>query len=837
MNKKSIKSFIALFVVAGSLAVPAISGMGILLDSGTTRTAEPTAHEEAIVRELTVRYLPGVSEVDDEGYPNGTRHIDGIEFSQGNTYPNGILGLKVDPALTSSRAFEVAANIRKTGMVEFADPMFPLRADTESSQWQTCVSTGGTNDPCVAKQAWYLDAINASAGWNDSSANTPFAVVAVVDTGQLNHPDIQANLLPGRDFIKRSFNVNTLTEERVYSDGFESSGDGDEVDADPTDMGQGRNDGQCRTNSAVYNLLQPTFNPAPARDSNWHGTAVASIIAAPRNNSTGIAGVAPAVKIVPVRVLGRCIETDDPSNLVDGIYWAAGVTVGGNTNANPAHVINLSLGSDTGIVDYCPTVYEEAINAAVARGSIVVASAGNASKPSREHTPSNCPNVISVGASNSSNVLARYSNINADISAPGGQLESGDFSGGILFASNTETRSLTTPVYQYKFGQGTSYSAPLVSAMIAMARTKFRTTDDVARLAPAKMKEAVEYAASLGVKCNQCGSGILTLSNLLSVVDPQAVPTFARSVTVQGGPNTTSQGLVSWNSPRSHQWNPITSYVARAYANPIGGSPVSTCSPESLAQLTCAFNGLEENTTYYASVVSTAANSGETPRSSFTTYRRAAAPTAVTATPGRGKVSLSWTQITDFGDFNGFGLYEVVAYSSAVGGSAVGTCYGGDSCDIDNLTGGVTYWFEVSAMTNQHPGGSMTSTRVSATPTAIANSSPSGNVPSSNNGNTPAIQQPAGSPAVNTPGATPAVPTATSRVGRSLTSTTLLRAAKAKAVKGSTISYSINRDDRRNCQVSGKVIRAIRKGTCRVTITQKPKRGQSIRSTVMVRIS
>jgi hypothetical protein len=193
---------------------------------------------------------------------------------------------------------------------------------------------------------------------------------------------------------------------------------------------------------------------------------------------------------------------------------------------------------------------------------------------------------------------------------------------------------------------------------------------------------------------------------------------------------------------------------------------------------------------------------------------------------------LSWTQITDFGDFNGFGLYEVIAYSSAVGGSAVGTCFGGDTCDIENLTGGVTYWFEVSAMTNQHPGGSMASTRVSATPTAIATSSPSGNVPSSNNGSTPAIQQPTSSP-----GATPVLQTATSKVGRSLTSTTLLRAAKVKAVKGSTISYSINRADRRNCQVSGKVIRAVRKGTCRVTITQKPKRGQSIRSTVMVRIS
>ncbi|MFP3599986.1 S8 family serine peptidase, partial [Chryseobacterium sp. SIMBA_029] len=80
-----------------------------------------------------------------------------------------------------------------------------------------------------------------------------------------------------------------------------------------------------------------------ARNSSWHGTHVAGIIAAVAGNGKGIAGVAPQAKIVPVRVIGTC--GGYTSDIADGIRWAAGGSVSGApANANPARVINLSLG-------------------------------------------------------------------------------------------------------------------------------------------------------------------------------------------------------------------------------------------------------------------------------------------------------------------------------------------------------------------------------------------------------------------------------------------------------------------------------------------------------------
>ena len=74
------------------------------------------------------------------------------------------------------------------------------------------------------------------------------------------------------------------------------------------------------------------------------------------------------VKVEPVRVLGRC--GGFTSDIVDAIVWASGGTVAGvPDNANPADVINMSLGSQQA----CTNSYQTAIDAAVASGTTVVA--------------------------------------------------------------------------------------------------------------------------------------------------------------------------------------------------------------------------------------------------------------------------------------------------------------------------------------------------------------------------------------------------------------------------------------------------------------------------------
>jgi serine protease len=85
---------------------------------------------------------------------------------------------------------------------------------------------------------------------------------------------------------------------------------------------------------------------------------------------------------VPVRVLGKC--GGYTSDIADGIIWASGGTVTGvPANANPAKVINMSLGGSGA----CDTTTQNAINGARSRGTVVIVAAGNenanASTPAR----------------------------------------------------------------------------------------------------------------------------------------------------------------------------------------------------------------------------------------------------------------------------------------------------------------------------------------------------------------------------------------------------------------------------------------------------------------------
>ncbi len=110
-------------------------------------------------------------------------------------------------------------------------------------------------------------------------------VVAVIDTGITSHPELDSQVLPGYDFVSQYYDDSI---------GLEDTGrDGDGRDADPSDMGDWEEADYCYPDSEAY-------------DSSWHGTHVAGIIAAEGDNAQGIVGVAPSVKILPVRVLGLC---------------------------------------------------------------------------------------------------------------------------------------------------------------------------------------------------------------------------------------------------------------------------------------------------------------------------------------------------------------------------------------------------------------------------------------------------------------------------------------------------------------------------------------------------
>ncbi|WP_433719571.1 S8 family serine peptidase [Actinoplanes sp. CA-051413] len=178
-----------------------------------------------------------------------------------------------------------------------------------------------------------------------------------------------------------------------------------------------------------------------ATDVNGHGTQAASVIAAKGNNATGIAGVCWDCKILPVRVLDG-----NGSGYSDDV--AAGITYAADRGAQ---VINLSLGGP----DYSQLT-ENAVNYAVAKGAVVIASAGNSGVSARSY-PAGHPNAIAVAGSTSADGRYSWSNYGTvadpwvDVAAPGRNIAQG-MNGGL-----------------YWF-EGTSSAGPVVAGIAALAR-------------------------------------------------------------------------------------------------------------------------------------------------------------------------------------------------------------------------------------------------------------------------------------------------------------------------------------------------------------------------------
>jgi serine protease len=217
-------------------------------------------------------------------------------------------------------------------------------------------------------------------------------------------------------------------------------------------------------------------------DSSWHGTHVAGIIAA-ADNGQGIVGIAPNVKIQPIRVLSSRGGTQ--SDITAGIYWAIGDTVSGvPRNPNVASVLNLSIGG----IGTCLTgsSTQRALAAAKAKGITAVTAAGNDNDYATRSYPGNCYPTINVGATGSQGKPAFYSNfsqmatidgqpvpIGVDISAPGGDYCVVGNSGQVYSTFNSGTRSPSTSSYGYSMG--TSMAAPMVAGTVAlMYSAKYR---------------------------------------------------------------------------------------------------------------------------------------------------------------------------------------------------------------------------------------------------------------------------------------------------------------------------------------------------------------------------
>jgi len=170
-------------------------------------------------------------------------------------------------------------------------------------------------------------------------------------------------------------------------------------------------------------------------DCNGHGTHVAGIV----GGATW--GVAKGAYLHAVRVLG-CTGTGLLSNVLAGVDWVTA------NHASPA-VANISA-----TVPGASTSLETAITNSIASGVVYTIAAGNDASDACGYTPARTPNALTIGASDETDLRARYSNYGScvDMFAPGNLIVS------TWASSDTATNNLS----------GSSMAAPMVAGAAAL---------------------------------------------------------------------------------------------------------------------------------------------------------------------------------------------------------------------------------------------------------------------------------------------------------------------------------------------------------------------------------
>ena len=270
------------------------------------------------------------------------------------------------------------------------------------------------SDPLYSQQ-WNLARVNAPAAW-DLHEGSASVIVAVVDSGiDSGHPEFPPSrrILPG---------------------------------------------------SGAHNFVAGNDYPI---DDFGHGTHVAGIIAAGIDDGIGLVGMAPGVRILPLKALDSQ-GLGSYFNIAAAIRWAADWSINypqpGDPNAR-VRVINLSLGG------YAEgQMLQDAVAYATSHGILVVAAAGNCAQGCWDGSrylynpyfyPAAYAGVLAVGATDRGDNWADYSGHQpyVSISAPGG------IAGEQILSALPYAKAPSGYGYNY----GTSMATPLVSGAAALA--------------------------------------------------------------------------------------------------------------------------------------------------------------------------------------------------------------------------------------------------------------------------------------------------------------------------------------------------------------------------------
>ncbi|MEJ2615700.1 MAG: S8 family serine peptidase, partial [Ignavibacteriaceae bacterium] len=331
-------------------------------------------------------------------------------------------------------------------------------------------------DDSLITQQWGLTKIQAFDAWNITQGSDS-VLLGIIDTGiDFKHPDLKNKIYynPGEIGLDKNGKDKRFNGIDDDNNGFID----DYMGWDFTN----RTGYPFDSTSGDY--LNWDNDP---NDEQGHGTAIAGIAAAETNNISGVAGVAPKIKILNIRAFDPTGYGDE-DDVASAILYA--VKMG-------AKVINMSFGDVS--FSY---VLKDVIEYAYSKNVVLVASSGN-SGDDQAHYPSGYSEVISVGNSNDYDGVAPSSSYGStlDLVAPGTSILSTDKSG------------------DYSDVSGTSASAPFVSASAGLILSLGNYTNEEVRQILKSTTDDIELPG-WDIKS---GAGRLNLYRALRVLAPSVI--------------------------------------------------------------------------------------------------------------------------------------------------------------------------------------------------------------------------------------------------------------------------------------------------------------------------
>ena len=392
-------------------------------------------------------------------------------FSMENNDPYGLARIFVINISDNEDVLTVINELNALADVEYAEPMYI----------RELYDTQFTPNDAYFSQSWHHPVVSTPDAW-DIQTGSDTVVIAIIDTGvDTDHPDLVSNLWN---------NPGEIADNSIDDD---LNGKVDDVYG--WDFTQGDADVSHEWGWHPYN----------AED---HGTHCAGIAAGVTNNLIGIAGASQNSKIMTCKIFPYVSDVA----AANAIIYAAD---------NGAHVISNSWGGGSASA----TIGSAILHARNTMGSIVLFASGNDGSSS-PHYPGASAGAVCVGATNSSDGRASFSNYGSwvDVCAPGTNIWSCTDPGNPAHNS------------QYQAWDGTSMATPLAAGIAALIKSQFPSItvdalearlmdgDDVGNLQMGLRVNALKALTSFNVSHT-------ALTNIIDPSDPISVyvETFAEA--------------------------------------------------------------------------------------------------------------------------------------------------------------------------------------------------------------------------------------------------------------------------------------------------------------------